>query len=221
MLNANVLDTLKFESSKILFKKYHLARTQEAFRFLCLPIEDQKLTACYDLIEADYAGKLQEDECLRIIFQRQNPGAYHTNITKIEKINSQIGLAPLQLTHQPPPGSAFKWDNREFWNSLFLKKPPLADDILIVGHDNEVIESSRFNIFCFDSSAVRVFTPPLASGCLNGAFRRFVLDQAQISLPSLGKISVTEKKITLSELRKYRLFVGNSVRGVLEAHLFH
>ena len=84
---------------------------------------------------------------------------------------------------------------------------------------NELVETSRFNIFLFDKRNDIVFTPSLASGCINGVYRRFVFCQNFIQLPKLGKKKIQELCLTAEKIYDYQLFVANSVRGVLLAEL--
>lgn len=225
MLSGNILDTLSIQNSEITYKKYHLARTQEAFQFLNVSSTNsalnKKLADCYNSIEQSFAEKIQSDECLRIIFSIGKSFNYKTEVKKIEKLNTEIKLACVHLRSKPRPESAFKWENREFWNLLAQQKPATADDILLINLNSYVVETSRFNIFCYDSTSQLAYTPRLESGCLNGVYRRYALDEGSITLPGFGKVKLTEKNISFTELRKYKLYVGNSVRGILQAHFFH
>ncbi len=221
MLNAEILDTLSFKNSKITFKKFHLARTIEAYRFVGIaqPEINSELNLIYDRIEQSFADKLNPDECLRIIFSTREPLKYSTEIRKLERLKDKIILNVVQLASVPAPEAAYKWQNRDYWNELLLKKKSESDDILVVAPASDLVETSRFNLFCYDSIQNSLHSPSLASGCLNGVFRRFAMDQGHLILPEFGKVELTEKKIKLTEARKYRLFVGNSVRGLLPAEL--
>lgn len=218
MSKGNVLDTLIIEDSKIVFKDLHLARTQETFRYLNINA-DQDIENCYNAIETLYADKAQNNECLRIIFLQTLPLSYKVEIKRKQQLSTAIKLNLVKLKNQIGPEAAFKWENREHWNLLFKDKSNEADDILVVNTKSDIVETSRFNIFCYDELSNMIFTPPLESGCLNGVFRRFVLNQGFINLASLGNKQLVEKNIKFDELNRYQLYVGNSVRGALNAHL--
>ena len=221
MLNDNILDTVAMNNAEMTFKSYHVARTNEAFSFLGIrsPGLEASLSDCYNRIETEFAGKTLPDECLRIIFSVTTPLQYQVEVRKLESLNKKIVLSVVRLNERPPPSSAFKWTNRKVWDDLFRQKAPQADDILTIGPSGELIETSRFNIFCFDPASHRVFTPGLDSGCLNGVFRRASLNAESFSVPLLGFLKVSEKKISLREVAASTLFVGNSVRGLLPAVL--
>lgn len=219
MSKSNVLDTLIIKDSKIIYKDLHLARTQGAFRYLNINA-DQDLETCYNDIEKLYAEKMQNDENLRIIFSQGLPISYSVEIKKNQQLNPVIKLNQVILKNQTSADAAFKWENREHWNLLLKEKCDGADDILVVNIQFNIVETSRFNIFCYDELSDKTFTPPLESGCLNGVLRRFVLNEGFINLPKLGNKKLIEKNIKVDELNRYQLFVGNSVRGILKAHLF-
>ena len=231
MYKSNILDTLIFDDTKIVFKQLHALRTQEAFQFLALQqekkINTSKIESYYDALEAEFANKIQSDECLRIVFsenlQQTSEFSYTTSINKLEKISTPVKLnsvkLSVKLTQKLGPETLFKWEDRERWNNLLKEKQTEADDILVMTVNYDLIETSRFNIFCYDELTDTVFTPPLASGCLNGVFRRFSLNETSIVIPQVGVRKLTEKNIKLDELSYYQLFVGNSVRGLLPATL--
>lgn len=219
MLKDNILDTLVFKNNRIYLKEFHLARTQEAFDFLNIRT-NPGLNKLYDNIEKQLSDKISSKESLRIIFSTDQPGAYQFEINQIQPLGPAIKLNPVRIDTLKNPASQFKWQNRTFWNNLLSeKKSADADDILIINSENLLVETSRFNIFCYDEKVQKVFTPSLNCGCLNGVFRRWVLCYGKIHLPEIGNVTVAEKNIPESEIANYRLYVGNSVRGLLKAEL--
>ena len=85
-----------------------------------------------------------------------------------------------------------------------------ADEVLFVNQRGEVTEGSWTNLFV--EIAGRLHTPPVAAGLLPGTFRQSLLDD-----PAAG---VVETTLRLSDVRRAdRLFLGNSVRGLMPARL--
>lgn len=219
MLNDNILDTFIFSQTEIKYKKYHCARTLEAFRFLNINL-DEKIAACYDTIEKQYSEKLSDDECLRVVFSVTQPPEYSVAVRKLETLNREIKLNVVSLPSPPGPDRAFKWESRRAWELLAKARPAGADDTLVLNADL-IVETSRFNIFCYDAATHRILTPELESGCLNGALRRYAIATGFMTLPGLEKTQVIEKNIRYQDISKYKIFVGNSVRGVLPAALMN
>jgi para-aminobenzoate synthetase/4-amino-4-deoxychorismate lyase len=88
--------------------------------------------------------------------------------------------------------------------------------VIGINQDNCVTETSRFNLFLFKDD--RLSTPSLNSGCINGVYRRYLLDQGYYELGS-EKIPLIEKDILVSEIKNYVVYVGNSLRGMHKAIL--
>lgn len=220
MLNDNILDTFVFTNSEIKYKKYHCARTVEAFHFLNMRL-DEKIAVCYDTIEKKYSGKLSEGECLRVVFSVTHPPEYSVAVRKLDVLSSVISLNVENLPGPPGPDRAFKWENRQYWDLLAKKRPAGADDTLVL-NAGLLVETGRFNIFCYDAVNDVILTPELRAGCLNGVLRRFAMASGFLPLPGTKKETrVIEKNINYQEIDKYRLFVGNSVRGLLPAVLIN
>lgn len=219
MFKNNPLDTLVFDDNKILFKQLHALRSFEAMQYLNIKISYTEVEKFYDEIEILYQNKITSSEKLRIIFQTVPTISYNCEIQKIDKINSPLKLNTVELEKSPPPESVFKWQQRDYWSNLIKQKKPEADDILVVSPNYDLIEASRFNVFCYDEVKDLAYTPLLDSGCVNGVFRRYALNEKSIVLPDKGVKKLIERPVKLDELSYYDLYVANSVRGVLKAIL--
>lgn len=219
MLNDNILDTFIFSKSEIKYKKYHCARTLEAFRFLNIN-PGEKIAACYDSIEKQYSGLLSHGDCLRVVFSVDRPPEFSVTVRKLEALNSEIKLNAVNLQGPPAPDRAFKWENRQAWDLLAKNRPAGADDTLVL-NSGLLVETSRFNIFCYDAESDLILTPELGAGCINGVFRRFAIATGFLNLSGSENIKVIEKNIYFKDIKKYKIFVGNSVRGLLPASIMN
>src|SRR5260221_2825297 len=83
-----------------------------------------------------------------------------------------------------------------------------SDEGVFLNEKEEVVEGSRTNIFVRLGDAL--WTPPLASGCLDGCLRQQLLETGAVQERSL-----TIRDLTGSEA----LFLGNSLRGLILAKL--
>lgn len=82
------------------------------------------------------------------------------------------------------------------------------NDALICNTDGNIIESTIANIFWVKDK--KIFTPPLAEGCVAGVMRRFLLEL----LPSKG-FGITEHVCTRETLQKAdEVFLTNAIRRV-------
>jgi branched-subunit amino acid aminotransferase/4-amino-4-deoxychorismate lyase len=221
MYNSRILDTLIFKDSKIFLKESHIYRTFEAYGFLKIALPIAEVEKVYLDIENKYRDQLTPEQSLRVMFSSSLPLNYEVEIRDLQPLQSTLKL---QLHYLPEPQAdffKFKWENRQYWQDLIKKKTHrLVDDLILINPSNEVVETTSFNVFCYDERSLQVYTPSLSSGCLNGAFRRHVINSKLIELPEIGIRPVSEKKILSSELINYKIFAANSVRGVIAAELF-
>ena len=215
-----VLDTLKFKNERIFLKEFHVARTFEACRLINPRISQKKILQVYNFIESETEKNLKNSKTFRLIF---------TDIEKIKYQVEAVDLQPLppvprlkvvtQIRQSSGIGKQnYKWTNRKFWNSAQALNLD-CDDVIGVNEKDELTETSRFNLFLYDRKQDIVFTPPLESGCVNGAYRRFVIQQGKIMLPNLGEKRVQSLRCCYQELVQYQVYVANSVREVLLARI--
>lgn len=224
-----ILDTLKFENEKILYKKQHAERVFETYSFLNREFSEMLVFDIYDEIEKIYASQTTENDCLRITFLEDNVYEYAAEVRQIEKLDSPIKLFAVKEEYNFTGRDSHKWADRSRWQNLSVRLRPGADDLLVINKKNEMVETSRCNLFLYDKVNDEVYTPPLRSGCLNGVFRRFVLSEKQIEIPGQGfkKIVKQDMPSSLVDLireksnQRYFLFTGNSIRGLMPAMILN
>jgi len=83
-----------------------------------------------------------------------------------------------------------------------------CDDVLLWKERDEITETTIYNIYLEIDG--RLFTPPLNSGLLAGVYRRMMLETGKASELPLFKTDLD---------RASRIFVSNSVRGLIPAKL--
>jgi branched-chain amino acid aminotransferase len=90
---------------------------------------------------------------------------------------------------------------------LFAKKNNL-DDAVILNCFNRICESSIANVFIVKDE--RIFTPPLSEGCIDGTFRRWMLEKF-----SPKEYFVSEKILSVDDLfAGDELFLTNSIQPI-------
>ena len=103
-----------------------------------------------------------------------------------------------------------KTTRRDLYDSELAAVKGEADEVLFVNQRGEVTEGSWTNLFV--EIGGRLHTPPVACGLLPGTFRQSLLDD-----PVAG---VVETVLRPEDVRQAdRLYLGNSVRGLMPARL--
>jgi 4-amino-4-deoxychorismate lyase len=83
-----------------------------------------------------------------------------------------------------------------------------ADEVLLLNERDEVCEGTITNLFA-ESADGTLLTPPLTSGLLPGVLRAELIRERK----ARGEV------LKLDDLRHRKLFVGNSLRGLIRAEL--
>lgn len=87
-------------------------------------------------------------------------------------------------------------------------------DVLVLNSEGNICETSVANVFIVKNNVV--YTPPLSEGCIDGVFRKFLME----SLSAVNN-TVVEKPIALQELSVAdEIFTTNSIRGITKVISF-
>ncbi len=219
--NFEVLDTFKFKEGKIFLKKYHFERSLEACQMINPQVSQNELEKIYEEIEERYSKVIRKNQILRLLLTTDVDPVPKTEII----LKSEFPSIPtLQLITEIKQTEGigkqnYKWTDREFWTNAMRLRSKEADDVICENANEELTETSRFNLFFYDKKSDQVFTPRLDSGCINGVYRRYVMYTGSIMLPDIGLKQISEKLILSSELNDYTIYIANSVREVLKARL--
>jgi 4-amino-4-deoxychorismate lyase len=112
----------------------------------------------------------------------------------------QVGLAPERLTSDDP-WLGIKSTRRGAYDRARAHLPPGLDEVVLVNERGEVCDGTITTVF-FDRGS-GMLTPPLTSGVLPGVLR------AEMGCP--------EQVLLAADLGQVRLWVGNSLRGLIAA----
>jgi branched-subunit amino acid aminotransferase/4-amino-4-deoxychorismate lyase len=210
-----VIDTFKITNKGIPLKKYHIQRSLEAFQTLGSPQNEFQLRAMYQQIE-DKNQFLQKEMKARITFDSTDLKKSVCDISNIDILPQPLTLELAQNYFQLSGRGLqnYKISKRDYWKTVLSHSHCV--DVIGINQDNCVTETSRFNLFLLKDN--RLLTPSLNSGCINGVFRRYLLEQGYYELGS-EKIPLIEKDILTSEIKNYEIYVGNSLRGMYKAIL--
>ncbi|MCP4049388.1 MAG: hypothetical protein GY730_01600 [bacterium] len=122
-------------------------------------------------------------------------------------INKPVRIALKKTTYPRNRLSAYK-TLAYLPNVLEKNEMPEVDDIVLFNSEQEILESTRANIFFVNGQ--NIFTPD-SKLILPGITRQFLLKN-QTSL----KINIIEKKIYLADIARFdEIFMTNSLRGII------
>lgn len=119
------------------------------------------------------------------------------------KADWQIGLAPQRLASDDP-WLRLKTTHRPAYDAARAALPAGLDEVIFANERGEVCDGSITTVFFDRGQGLR--TPPLSCGLLPGVLR--------------AEMAVAEEVLLAQDLPKVRLWVGNSLRGLIPAR-FH
>lgn len=211
-----ILDTFRCSNHEILYKDLHIDRVVNSFNFFHQLVDVKKILKLYDQIENETEGDVR----VRIEYSVESDFKIEMAQRQYQIAKAPVLLIPAVFGKQLSGEGLgnIKTTERSYWekNLRTFSKDSKDQDILGMNDQDFVTETSRFNIFLFDGS--QFYTPRLDSGCLRGVYREHCLMDDGI-LFEQKKYSLEEKNFTLPELKSFRIFVGNSVHGLLTAQI--
>jgi 4-amino-4-deoxychorismate lyase len=164
----------------------------------------------------DPKGKLQKevagDAPLRVRLVMTYRGKMEVSATPFEPVpEEKVWRIKIAKTRLQSEDSLFrhKTTRREPYEAAraeFSKDE--ADEVILLNERDEVCEGTITNIFA-EAADGMLLTPPLTSGLLPGVLRAELIRERK----ARGEV------LKLADLRHRRLFVGNSLRGLIRAEL--
>lgn len=112
----------------------------------------------------------------------------------------RLGLAAARLSSSDP-WLRVKSTRRAAYDAARAALPAGLDEVVFLNERDEVCDGTITTVFFDRGAGMR--TPPLASGLLPGVLR--------------AELAVPEEVLTLPDLPRVRLWVGNALRGLIPA----
>ncbi len=178
----------------------HLARMADSARRLGFPFPAREISAAL----AEVAG----------------PEAVRVRLTLAGDGRIEVGSAPLgparpawtvmlarERTRSDDPWLGVKTTARRLYDHVRAALPPGVDEALFLNEKNELTEGTITNIFVDRGNGL--LTPPLACGVLPGILRAEMLARG----------IAREASLDTGDLRRGRVLVGNSLRGLIPANV--
>ncbi|MDQ0321823.1 4-amino-4-deoxychorismate lyase [Pararhizobium capsulatum DSM 1112] len=206
MTDFSLIETMRFEpGTGIVRQRLHMARLTRSAARLGFP------------------GAINAPEKLAEILKDQQQ-ALRVRLTLSAKGEIAITTAPfvpladnmvwhVRIAHQrlqsTDPLLRYKTSRRAAYEAARAEYPPAeADEVLLLNEKAEVCEGTITSLFLDDGSGV-LKVPPISSGLLAGVLRTQFICERRARV----------QRLTLEDLKIGRVFMGNSLRGLIACTL--
>ncbi len=195
-----LLETLRFEPGQGFIRlERHLARLKRSAAYFTLPFPENRLREGLQKLER----KLSERTRVRLLLSEWGEVCLETGPLKDFSRPIRVGLK--RRTFSPDSPFLFhKTTHRPWYEEARREAERLGvTEIVFFDEKGRLTEGTISNVFLEIDG--RLYTPPLSLGLLPGILRETLLETGRCR----------EKEIHLSDLWRGRLYLGNSVRGLI------
>ena len=206
-----LIETIRYErSTGFHLLERHLARLQSSAGYFGYPFSREAVLAA---LEAEAAWVEAPVAMLRLLLAED--GTITVTSTAIElptKGTVWRFVISDQRLDEKDPFFYHKTTRRQFYDGEMERQKALTgcDEVVFLNKKGELTEGTRTNIFIEIDG--RLFTPALTCGLLPGTLREELLD--------LPRAAASEAVLTPQDLLTAdRIYLGNSVRGLVRAEL--
>lgn len=208
-----VVDTLEFNDSGFTYLSEHIERTYLALRDQLVQIDKHHIQNLYQKIEVELRTKLNTNTSHKVRLVLAKDLTYDIEATPFAATKQPVILQLITFKQFLP---RYKTTERNVWSSLLQNKKEAADDILIVNQQGNIVEASIYSVFY--KMGDEFFTPPSSDGAMYSVFQSHHIKIGSITVDN-RTYKLSERSLSVSELPTIELYVGNSVRGLLNASL--
>lgn len=206
MTDFSLIETLRWQPDEGFIRlRLHLARLSRSARRIGFPEPEGAAVKLEETIKGE-----NEPRRVRLIFDHHgridittapfvalSPDAVWTLRISNTRIDSADRLLRIKTTRR----GVYEAARAEF-------TPQQADEVILLNEREEVCEGTITSVFLDDGSGI-LRTPPISCGLLAGVLRTELICQRKARVG----------RITLEDLDKGRLYIGNSLRGLIRATL--
>jgi para-aminobenzoate synthetase / 4-amino-4-deoxychorismate lyase len=201
---VTLIESLRYENGYLRLDK-HINRLLDSAAYFDIPIQRKKVVTLFD----NYALNLQADNVYKVRLTLDESGEMKIDSSPIPATERESVTLRLSQTYISS-GNRFlfhKTTNRERYTLEYDAAVKQGNfDVIFYNERGEITEGTITNIYIERDGML--ITPPVSCGLLNGIYRRILLEE--------GKAQ--EALIHIDEFRNAgRIFVSNSVRGLLRA----
>lgn len=191
-----LIETLGWDGARLVRLPLHLARLEQSAQFL-------GWSCNLALAEAELRKAVPEASA-RMRLTLDAMGRIHVEAAPMpmRAVHWRVGVAGQRLQS----GDAWlrvKSSRRAGYDAARAAMPACVDEVILLNERDEVCDGSITTVFFDRGQGLR--TPPLVCGVLPGVLR--------------AELSVREEVLHAKDLPNVRLWVGNSLRGLMQATL--
>ncbi|MBN3041118.1 MAG: aminodeoxychorismate synthase component I [Candidatus Omnitrophica bacterium] len=200
----SLVETLLFKKGDFIYLKEHIARLKKSAEFFSIPFDIKALSRQLKNL------KLQKNKILKIRVSMDALGGFKVEIQDFEPWPHKIKVKISSKKIDPRNSFLYhKTNQRDLYDEeIKTAQKEGFSEVIFFNLNQELTEGSFTNIFIAEGPML--YTPFKESGLLPGILRQDLLKK--------GKAK--EKKLIHKDLTKAdKIYVGNSVRGLVEAQI--
>ncbi len=199
--DLRLIETLGWDGSRLVRLDRHLDRLEQSARRLGWPCDREAARAALESATAT----VTEIGPLRLRLTLDRAGRIEVTSAPLAPTAGpwRLGLAGARLASDDP-WLTLKTTRRAVYDQARAALPEGCDEVIFLNERDEVCDGTITTVFFDDGTGL--CTPPLASGLLPGVLRADLLEGG-----------AQEKILKARDLPQVRLWVGNSLRGLIPA----
>lgn len=223
-----LFETMLWKDGSIRFFDAHMARLYEGMQLLQLnayeKLEELLRKSINNLITLNQINTAAR---VRLSVYRGSNGAYCPESNEIQWVISVKEISPESankvkslILYDEIKKPINKLSGIKSANGLLYvlaakyAKEHNYDEALILNEKGEVCEASSSNIFIMHNDLI--YTPPLSSGCLNGVYRKKLVEALKLNLTD----KFIEKAVTVDMLHAANgIWLTNAIHGLVPAYI--
>ncbi len=217
-----IFETIIYRAGEIQFFDLHWQRLTEGLKLLQIDLpftKDELESQLQTLLEKH---KLATDKRIKITLWRSGGGKYTPEASSADymiacvdtrliqhKIIQKAAICKTVSLHHHAYSHLKSISALNYVLAAQEKAERNMDELLLLNNEGYLTEATAANLFFYNHGKNCWYTPPLASGCINGVSRRHLV--AQLSKHSLKP---QEKGLTLNDLHKGVALFATNVAGI-------
>jgi para-aminobenzoate synthetase/4-amino-4-deoxychorismate lyase len=205
----DLIETLRWEAGEGYYLlERHLSRLAGSAEYFGYPCDIEAIRAALQQETKGFAAPAMR---VRLLLDQDGETTLASQPIEIPPVDQVLRFAISERrVDSRDPFTYHKTTRRDLYDSEFerLRKTVGCDEVVFVNERGEVCEGSRTNLFLERDGVL--LTPPISCGLLAGTLRQDIIEQSSLR--------VEERVLSVADLdAAERIFLGNSVRGLVQA----